>query len=610
MPFDVELLKKFPSGPGVYIMKDSKGAVLYVGKAKNLKQRVRQYFLSAGDGREMIPFLVAHVSDIDTIVVLSEKEALLLENNLIKRHKPKYNVLLKDDKSYIALRINHLNDWPMVQLVRYRGQPKPGFLYFGPYTSAASARKTLDLLNRLFPLRQCSDKELSRRTRPCILYGMKRCVAPCVGLCTKEEYQGHVARTIQFLKGQDKEVLKGLYEEIERYSSSLEFEKAHDLLQTVRQIENTIEQQNVDKPLGLDSDALGLYREGDHVTLCQMIFRGGKLVGSCDFHFKHILQDDQELLTSFVLQNYEHQAEVPHEILLPQKCEDLSSLEEIISGERGRKIQILTPMRGDKVAMLSIANENAKASFVQEHDEKMILEKTLVTMQEKLHLMNFPQVIECFDNSNMSGDEPVATMVAFTNGEKDAKRYRKYKIRTAKESDDYGAMYEVLSRRYSKAKQEDGLPSLIIVDGGKGQLNIALKVLSELDIVNVDVIGLAKEEGRHDKGATAEQVFVPNVKDPILLKRNSPILFLLQKIRDEAHRTAITFQRARRTKKTIKSSLDDIEGIGPAKRKILLKAFGSVKSIKEASLEQLQAVKGLSNANAKAVFDHLRQCKF
>jgi excinuclease ABC subunit C len=267
-------------------------------------------------------------------------------------------------------------------------------------------------------------------------------------------------------------------------------------------------------------------------------------------------------------------------------------------------------MRGDKVAMLSIANENAKASFVQEHDEKMILEKTLVTMQEKLHLMNFPQVIECFDNSNMSGDEPVATMVAFTNGEKDAKRYRKYKIRTAKESDDYGAMYEVLSRRYSKAKQEDGLPSLIIVDGGKGQLNIALKVLSELDIVNVDVIGLAKEEGRHDKGATAEQVFVPNVKDPILLKRNSPILFLLQKIRDEAHRTAITFQRARRTKKTIKSSLDDIEGIGPAKRKILLKAFGSVKSIKEASLEQLQAVKGLSNANAKAVFDHLRQCKF
>lgn len=606
MHFDIELLKKFPSSPGVYIMKNSKGAVLYVGKAKNLKQRVRQYFLAAGDGREMVPFLMSHVADIDTIVVLSEKEALLLENNLIKRHKPKYNVLLKDDKSYIALRINHKSDWPMVQLVRYRGQPKPGFLYFGPYTSAGSARKTLDLLNRLFPLRQCSDKEFSRRTRPCILYGMKRCVAPCVGLCTKEEYQGHVTRTIQFLRGQDKEVLKELYSEIERYSASLEFEKAHDLLQTVRQIEKTIEQQNVDKPLGLDSDALGLYREGDNVTLCQMIFRGGKLVGSCDFHFKQILQEDDELLISFVLQNYERLAEVPHEILLPIKCEDLEEVGDIISADRDRKIQILCPQRGDKVAMLSIANENAKASFTQEHDEKMILEKNLATMQEKLHLTNFPEMIECFDTSNISGDEPVATMVVFTGGEKDARRYRKYKIRTAKQSDDYGAMYEVLSRRYLKAKQDQDLPSLIIVDGGKGQLNIALKVLAELDIINVDVIGLAKEQGRHDKGATAEQVFLPNVKDPVLLKRNSPILFLLQKIRDEAHRTAIGFQRKRRGQKVMKSVLDDIDGIGPAKKRLLLKHFGSVKAIKEASLESLQAVKGISLANAKSIADHLR----
>jgi len=605
MLFDVELLKKFPSSPGVYIMKDSKDAVLYVGKAKNLRQRVRNYFMAAGDGREMVPFLLAHVSDIETIVVLSEKEALLLENNLIKRHKPKYNVLLKDDKSYIALRINHKNDWPMVQLVRYRGQPKPGFLYFGPYTSAGSARKTLDLLNRLFPLRQCSDKELSRRTRPCILYGMKRCVAPCVALCTKDEYERHVTRTIQFLKGQDKEVLKELYGEIESYSSRLEFEKAHDLLQTVKQIEKTLEQQNVEKPLGLDSDALGLYREGDNVTLCQMIFRGGKLVGSCDFHFKQILQEDSELVTSFVLQNYEHQAEVPHEILLPLKCENLTELEEIISTERNRKIQIFCPQRGNKVSMLSIANENAKASFNREHDEKAILEHTLTTMQEKLHLVNYPEIIECFDNSNISGDEPVATMVVFTGGCKDARHYRKYKIMTAKKSDDYGAMYEVLSRRYLKAKQKEELPSLIIVDGGKGQLNIALKVLDELNIINVDVIALAKEQGRHDKGATAEQIFLPNIKDPILLKRNSPILFLLQKIRDEAHRTAISFQRKRRSQKVMKSTLDDIKGVGPVKKNALLKHFGSVKAIKEASLEMLLTVKGISLKNAKTILDHL-----
>lgn len=607
MHFDVESLKKFPSSPGVYIMKNSKNVVLYVGKAKNLKQRVRQYFLSAGDGREMIPFLIAHVAEIDTIVVSSEKEALLLENTLIKRHQPKYNVLLKDDKSYIALRIDHKSDWPMVHLVRYRGQPKPGFLYFGPYTSAMAARKTLDLLNRLFPLRQCSDKEFSRRTRPCILYGMKRCVAPCVGFCSKEEYAGHVARTIQFLKGQDKEVLKGLYAEIERYSSGLEFEKAQELLQTVRQIERTMEQQNVDKPLGLDSDALGIYREGDRVTLCQMIFRGGKLVGSCEFHFQEILQDDAELLISFVLQNYEKQAEVPHEILLPVVCEDLGEVEEILSAERSRKVYLLCPQRGEKVAMLSMARENAKASFTKEHDAKAVLENTLTLMQEKLHLMNFPEVIECFDNSNISGDEPVATMVVFKEGEKDAGRYRKYKIKTAKASDDYGAMYEVLSRRYLKAKQDQELPSLIIVDGGKGQLNIALKVLSELDIINVDVIGLAKEQGRHDKGTSEEQIFLPNIKDPILLKRNSPVLFLLQKIRDEAHRTAIAFQRKRRGKKMMKSCLDDIQRIGPAKRKLLLKRFGSVKAIKEASLEELQGVKGISLANARAIREGMTQ---
>lgn len=601
MIFDPEKINEFPSKPGVYIMKNRNGSVLYIGKAKKIKERVRQYFQKGHDGRYMVPFLISHVAEIETIVVLSEKEALLLENTLIKRFKPKYNVLLKDDKTYIALMINNKHKWPMVKLVRYRGQPKADAMYFGPYTSAGAARETLDLLNKIFPLRQCSDQELIRRTRPCILYGMKRCIAPCVGLCTKEEYDGYVQRTAQFLRGEDKEVIKELYRQMHVYSEALEFEKAKDLLETIKKIEKTIEIQHVDKPLGIDTDALGIYREADEVTLCQLMFRGGKLVGSTPYHFRNVAQDDSELLTSFLIQNYEGEKSKPDEILLPTRCLNSNELEEILSEERSRKINLITPIKGAKMSMVSMALENAVVEFRKERDQNAIRERNLVNMQEVLRLTQYPNRIECFDNSNISGDDPVAAMVVFFNGEKDAGSYRKYKIKTAARSDDYAAMYEVLLRRYRKAKDEGVLPDLLIVDGGKGQLNVALKVLSELNIITVNVIGVAKEKGRHDKGATSEQVFLPNIKDPIMLKSNSPVLFLLQQIRDEAHRFAITFQRKRRSKLVVKSALDDIAGIGPAKKKSLIRHFGSIKRIKEASLEQLSAVQGISDANAKAI---------
>lgn len=602
--FDREDLDSFPTQPGVYLMKGTGGAILYVGKAKNLRQRVRQYFAQGGDGRLMVPYLIPKVVAIDTIIVFSEKEALLLENTLIKQHKPRYNALLKDDKSYIALKVNHKHPWPTVSLVRYKGTPNPDGMYFGPYTSADAARQTLDLLQKMFPLRECSDKELVRRTRPCILYDMKRCIAPCVNRCTKEEYDIYVNRTVKFLRGQDKEVLKDLYLEMEAAAEALEFEEAGRLHRTIRQIETTLESQTVDKPLGIDLDALAVFREGDEVIVTQLIFRGGKLTGSRHFDFKHIAEEDGELLASFLLQHYQNRVELPQEILLPTNIEGVEALEEILSTDR-RHLSLLTPKRGEKKKLVEMAFVNAEATFRKEKDAKTIRENTLLEMQEKLHLSRFPSRIECFDNSNIGGTSTVSTLVAFKDGIKDSARYRKYKIRQAAPGDDYGAMREALERRYRRARDEDDLPDLLIVDGGKGHLNMALKVLAELNIVSVDVIGVAKEEGRHDKGGTAEQVYLPNVKDPVLLRKTSPILFLLQQIRDEAHRTAISYHRSLRSKKTLYSALDDIPGIGPAKRKLLLTHFGSLKKIQDSTDEQLKSVPGISDAIVEQIRKHL-----
>jgi len=595
-----ESLENFPTQSGVYLMKDSNGKVLYIGKAKNLRQRVRQYFLPHGDGRIMIPLLMAKVEKIDTIVVTSEKEALLLENTLIKQHKPHYNALLKDDKTFIGLKINDKHTWPMLSVARYKGKEKPDGTYFGPYTSAHAARETLDLLQRLFPLRQCSDQEFARRTRPCILYDMKRCVAPCVNKCTPEEYRELVKKTIKFLRGQDQEVLKELYAEMYQASEDLKFEKASELLQIIRHIEETLEGQHVDRiQSGINADALAIFREGEEVILTQLIFRGGKLTGSRYFDFESIVEDDVELLETFMQQHYEKN-ELPHEILLPILPEDSEALEDILSNEK-RRVHLLAPQRGEKKALVEMALANAQATFKKEKDANALREKTLLEMQDRFHLSRYPERIECFDNSNIAGTLVVSSLVVFTNGARDPKRYRKYKIKSAVGSDDYAAMREALERRYKRAKAEDDLPDLLIIDGGKGHLNVARKVLSELEIVSVDVIGLAKEEGRHDRGATLEQVFLPDIKDPIMLKRNSPVLFLLQQIRDEAHRTAISFHRNLHIKRNVRSAVDDIPGIGPVKRKILLKHFGSLKKIKEATEEQLRDVPGLSQANIKAI---------
>jgi len=602
MAFDRNKLKLFPKSPGVYIMKGAKGKVLYVGKAKSLHQRVKQYFTGSGDGRPMVPFLVAKVESIDTIVTGSEKEALLLENTLIKEHKPPYNVVLKDDKSFIAVKVTTEKPWPMLQVVRHRQKPKGGGEYFGPYTSAHAAREVFELLNKLFPLRQCSDREFASRKRPCILHQMGRCVAPCVKLCSKEEYDSHVQCTIQFLRGRNKEVLEGLRGQMERYSESLEYERAASTLKVIHFIERMEERQRVEGQGGIDFDVFGIFRQGGEVMLAQLLYRKGKLVGAKNHPFSGIVDDDAELMKSFLMQHYEGR-EVPHELLLPVAVE-----EEIASLlATTRKVQIIVPQRGKKRSFVAMATRNAKVAFAREKDQRTIREKTLLEMQKLLRLTNYPEKVECFDTSHISGDEPVAAMVAFSRGKKDTKSYRKYKIKEAAAGDDYGAMREAMTRRYRRAKEDGDLPDLIVVDGGKGHLNMAVKVLEELDIASVEAIGVAKETGRHDKGMTAEQVFLRGVKDPILLKKTSSILFFLQRVRDEAHRFAITFHRKRRRKARFTGELSQVAGIGPVKEKRLLKYFGSVKKMRQASLEEVEAAPGLSKGDVDALWQFLHE---
>lgn len=595
-----DFLEKLPENPGVYLMKDRRGHVLYVGKAKSLRQRVRQYFVPGSDSRAMIPYLVEKVDRVDTIVVSSEKEALLLENTLIKRHMPPYNAIFRDDKSYICLKVTTKDVWPRVLVVRRRAEDIGDGVVFGPYTSAIAARDTYDILCKLFPLRQCSDEELLRRTRPCILYQMKRCVAPCVGFCTHQDYDAIVKRVVRFLRGYDREVIADLKEEVARLSENLEFERAGELHKIIKHLESTLEKQNVDTMGGEDADAVGLYREGGEVVVAQLIFREGRLTDTRKHVLSGICDDPEDVLRGFVMTHYRNALRRPKVILLPCELPEVAVLEELLAAE-GPRVEISCPSKGRPRAQVALAQENAKAVFRQEKDEHLLREKVLLEMQEKLRLSRYPGLIECFDTSHIGGEEMVAAMVAFYDGEKDTKRYRKFKVKTVTGGDDYGAMREVLQRRYARAKEENNLPDLIVIDGGKAHLNVAVKVLEALDIASIDVIALVKEEGRHDKGATREGVFLRGVKDPVLLK-NSSVLFLLQRIRDEAHRFAITFQRQRRTKTQLKSELADLPGIGPTKEKMLLKRFGSVKGLAEATREDLFKTPKLSHADIETLW--------
>ncbi len=595
-------LEKYPGEPGVYLMKNQAGQVIYVGKAKNLKKRISQYFTPGRDERPIIPFLRKEIVTIETLVVFSDKEALLVENTLIKKYQPKYNACLKDDKTFISLMINNKHPWPMIRLMRFKGKPKEKGLYFGPYTSAYAARQTFELLTKLFPLRQCSDAELVRRKRPCILYSIKKCIAPCVNLCTKEEYDRFVEGAIKFLKGQDQEVVHQLYQDMEKASEKLEFERAASILETIRGLEHvTKTRQIVAKISGKNSDVLSLYRQGDETILMQIFFREGKLTGSEHYFFSQSIQQEEEILESFIVQFYRKPENKVDEIIIPFTLPHASLIEQILQEETSHTIKILVPKKGDKKKLLQICQKNAAATFKQKKDQEELREKMLLDLAETLSLNRYPRHIECFDISSISGTDIVGACVAFIDGEREKSLTRFYKIKGIFKSDDYGALHQVLSRRLTRAKEEENFPDLIILDGGRGQLNVAIDVLKELDIASVDAISIAKEEAMHTKGLTGEKIFTIDQKEPIFLAKTSPLLFLLQKIRDEAHRSALHFHQKQRKKRTIKSTLQTIPGIGEIKYKRLLQTFGSLKRITSASPEELKKVKGITNKDLENI---------
>jgi excinuclease ABC subunit C len=548
------------------------------------------------------------VETIDTIIALTEKDALILENNLIKKHQPKYNVLLKDDKTFISLVLTK-HKWPMLRIIREKGSLKQHGTYFGPYTNALAARQTFDLISRLFPLRQCSDAELASRARPCLLYDIKRCIAPCVNACTEEEYAKHISAAVRLLKGKDTEVIKELKRAMEIASDALEFEKANTYLQMIHQIEHVTQVQHVDYLGAKNCDVLGIYREADAVMIALLFFREGKLLGSEHFSFHLIASNDAEIIASFILQHYKNNPALPQEIIVPQELSEQETLSEILSEAANKKVSIVTPERGKKKELIEMALRNAKALFVREQDAKSLKEKMLLDLQETLQLVRFPRRIECFDTSNIAGTDPVASLVSFLHGEKDKSKTRLFKIKQVEKADDYTAMREVLYRHFKKEKEKQVFCDLLILDGGKGQLNIALEILKELEIATIDVIALTKEEARHDKGLTQEKIYLPYRKDPLLIDPRSPLLFLLQKIRDEAHRQTIEFHRKRRAKRLFSSSLDSLTGIGPIKKKRLLKRFGSVKAIQAATVEELREIEGINESDIKTLLKFSQQDK-
>jgi excinuclease ABC subunit C len=575
-------------------MKNSAGKILYIGKAKVLRERIKQYF-SNHDTRAMIPFLITQITEIETIVTFTEKEALVLENTLIKKHQPKYNILLKDDKTFISLMINHKHKWPQLKLVRYKEHKKEDALYFGPYTSAISAKTIFETMTKIFPLRQCSDRELVSRSRPCLLYSIKRCLAPCVGKCTPELYNETLKDAISFLKGKIGTVIASLKEKMEAASLALEFERAGSILKTIQQIESQASAQKDAIKLNVDNvDALNFIRKGNYILIIKLLFRDGVLCGSEHFDFSLTMGSDEELLSSFLLQHYSVE-KPPKEIFLPVQIEDHKPLGELLN------TTLHFPQKGDKKQAIDLAFENAKALFDQEKLATSSKEELLLELQEVLNLSRLPSRIECFDTSHISGSDAVASLAAFTNGIKDAKRSRVYKIKSTVSADDYSSLTEVVTRRLTRALEEDDLPDLIIVDGGKGQLSTIVAVCEKLKIASVDLISLAKEEARHDKGLTKERIFLPGEKEPISLNHRSALHFFLQTIRDEAHRKAITYHRKKRAERTTHSLLDQIPGIGPLKKKRLLLHFGSVARVLSATPEELSEVKSITKADIQAI---------
>jgi excinuclease ABC subunit C len=586
-------------------MKDRDGAVIYVGKAVNLRNRVRSYFTRNTDSRAFIPLLEDLVGDVDTVLVTNEKEALLLENELIKKHKPRFNVQLRDDKNFICLRLDRRQPYPRLEVVRRF--KKDGARYFGPYSSASSIRETLRIINRYFQLRTCSDHALENRRRPCILYQIGRCPGPCVYPISEEAYAKSVEEVILFLEGNAGELVEALRARMKDASVNLRFEEAARVRDQLFAIERSLERQKIAVTEAVDQDVFSLYREGDRLLIYALYVRQGRITGGQGFPFSGQQFPDDELLASFINLYYDNDNFVPKEVLLSVQPEGIAGLAELLSDRKGEKVRVLVPQRGEKLQLVQMSQKNAEQAF---QDRKRTKEETaavLENLKEKLHLARVPTRIECFDISHFQGATIVASQVSMTAGELDKARYRRFKIKSIASQDDFASMHEVVSRRLSRGLREGDLPDLIVIDGGKGQLASAQAAMRDLGVTGVELVALAKSReldgGRGDAQAirSPERIFLVNRKDPIVLPQNSAELFLIARIRDEAHRFAITFQQRLMRRRNFRSVLENIPGVGEGRKKALLRHFGSLKQIRAATIEELSEVEGLGSAVAERI---------
>ncbi|MBU1172175.1 MAG: excinuclease ABC subunit UvrC [Proteobacteria bacterium] len=592
------------SGPGVYLMKNDEGLVIYVGKAKNLKKRLASYFKRENQTDMKTGVLVKQISQFDTILTNSEQDALILEANLIRKYKPRYNMILKDDKRYPLLRIDITTHYPNITIARKI--KKDGALYFGPYASAGSVHKTLKFINKTFKLRKCTTQSFKNRARPCLNYQMGICLAPCCFEVDPGIYREIIDEVALFLKGKTPELIRQVKQDMAHAAQDERFEDAAQLRDKVYALEKTLEKQVVVAKDMMDRDIIAISR-GDHFSLITLLsVRAGILSGSRHFPFKETMADDSELVGTFIVQYYENAPHVPGEILLSVLPDDHDLLTEWLKGVKKTSVRLYSPQRGEKLALMAMALNNS----AKEREEMEIQGRSrvdlLFRLKNRLGTRNVPEYIECFDNSNISGTEAVSAMVVFKNGKPFKSGYRKYKIKTVTGQDDYSYMAEVLLRRYGNESPDQMLPDLLMVDGGKGQLNIALSVLKELGMDQAfDVIGIAKKD--EAKGEIRDKIYKAKRSNPVNFGRDGDLLLFLQNIRDEAHRFVITFHRARRDKKLRLSVLDSIPGIGPKRKTALLLHFGGLTGIMNAREEDLCAVEGMTASSARAVLEALGQ---
>ncbi|PHR23187.1 MAG: excinuclease ABC subunit C [Desulfotalea sp.] len=594
--FPQAILSSAPHSPGVYIMQDGKSTVLYVGKAKDLHKRLSSYAKFSAAEHNKTSIMLQKVTKVEVLLTHTEKEALILEASLIKKHKPKYNIILRDDKNYPYITVTIQEEWPRVHMVRRKSRDKAR--YFGPYSSSSAMWATLRLISSLFPLRNCKGSSLKKRDRPCLNRQIGKCLAPCAGNADPVQYQEHVKKIIMLLEGRNHDLIKSIQQQMQKAAEQLDFERAATLRDQVAALSKTLEKQVISASHTMDQDVFGFARKDAAVTISLLFIRGGLINGSRSFFLADPYGDDASILSQVLSQFYTDETVVPTEILLPFEPSDLELHADFLSDKSPTRVELRIPQRGDMLQLVAMANTNAIQIFAEKEKKKSSWEHLSKTMCKTLHLDRSPERIECLDISNISGKQAVGALVCFSKGEKDTSNFRHYKIRTVDGPNDYAMMKEVLERRLTRGVAEDTLPDMFVVDGGKGQLGMALAVAKDLGITkDIDWIGIAKE--KEDEG---EKLYRPDRKNPIILPPYNPIILYLMRIRDESHRYGVTFHRKLRNKATLTSELDQIPGIGAEKKQQLLKHMGSLKRIKSATIEELCKVQGVGPGLAKAIF--------